>query len=363
MMRIILVAPVEETVPPAAYGGIEQIVHLLDYDLTARGHQVTLLASGGSSASSRLVPLAPEPLGKPGNEREVASFRTMKDRAARAAAAVIADERPDVVLNHSWRVLDYLGPYPSLTTVHFPLDAEPYRSVFLARRHATYISISNAQRRGAPGLVFAGTVHNGIDVAAFPYSAERGNYLAFLGRVSPEKGLDIAIRVAQTAGIPLRVAAKLDVAHRNWFQDVITPLARRGGVEFLGEIPAYRKGPFLAGAAALLHPSRWSEPFGLAAVEAMACGTPVLALNRGAASEIVGHGRTGFVADDEAGLVSALDHLEEIDRPACREHAASRFGRRRMAEEYERLAIEARSGQTGSAPPRQTSEPGPAAET
>jgi glycosyltransferase involved in cell wall biosynthesis len=340
-MRIILVAPIEETVPPAAYGGIEQMVHLLDHDLTARGHQVTLLASGGSSASSRLVPLAAEPLGRPGTEREVESFRAMKDQAARSAATVIADERPDIVLNHSWRVLDYLGSCLSLTTVHFPLDTEPYRSVFLARKHAVYVSISNAQRRGVRSLMFAGTVYNGIDVATFPYSAAQGDYLAFLGRVSPEKGLDIAIRVAQRAGIPLKVAAKLDLAHRPWFHDVITPLVRRGGVELVGEIPAHQKGPFLAGAIALLHPSRWSEPFGLAAVEAMACGTPVLALNRGAAAEIVQPSRTGFVVDDEAGLIAAIAHLERIDRSACREHAASRFDRRRMAEEYEKLALKA----------------------
>src|SRR6266852_1195279 len=132
-MKIILVAPVEETVPPVAYGGIEQVVYLLDHDLTARGHEVTLLASGGSSASSRLVPLLAEPLGRPSTEGEVESFRKMKNHAAQTAAKVIAEERPDVVLNHSWRVLDYLGAFPSLTTVHFPLDAEPYRGIFFAR--------------------------------------------------------------------------------------------------------------------------------------------------------------------------------------------------------------------------------------
>ena len=344
-MRITLVAPIEETVPPVAYGGIEQVVHFLDHDLTARGHEVTLLASGGSSAASRLVPLSTEALGRPRNEREVRAFRALKNQAARRAATIIADERPDIVLNHSWRLLDYLRTNPSLTTLHFPLDAEPYRSIFFARNHATYVAISRAQRQDAHGLRVAGTVYNGIDVAALPYSTARGDYFAFLGRVSPEKGLDIAIRVAQKVGVLLKVAAKLDVTERRWFDDVIAPLLRRGGVEFVGEIAAHEKGAFLAGAAALLHPSRCSEPFGLAAVEAMACGTPVLTLNRGAAAEIVQDGRTGFVVNDEAALASAIDGLERIERSACRQHAASRFDRRFMAEQYEQLALKARNNE------------------
>lgn len=340
-MRITLVAPIEETVPPVAYGGIEQVVHFLDRDLVARGHEVTLLASGGSSAACRLVPLANQALGRPRSERELSAFHTLKNQAAQRAATIIADERPDIVLNHAWRLLDCLRTNPSLTTVHFPLDVEPCRSTFFARNHATYVAVSNSQRRDGCGLCFAGTVYNGVDVAAFPYRARPGNYLAFLGRMSPSKGFDIAIRVAQKVGIPLKVAAKLDIAERPWFDDVIAPLLSRGGVELLGEITVRDKGAFLADALALLHPSRWSEPFGLAAVEAMACGTPVLALNRGAASEIVQDGRTGFVVDDEAALASAIDGLEGIERSACRQHVASRFDCRLMAEQYEQLALKA----------------------
>jgi glycosyltransferase involved in cell wall biosynthesis len=341
-MRIFLVAPIEETVPPVAYGGIEQVVHLLDHDMTARGHQVTLLASGGSSASSRLIPLVAKPLGRPATSEEAENFPVLKDRAARYAASVIAEEHPDIVLNHSWRVLDYLDRSPTLTTVHFPLDAGPYREVFFARRHAAYVSISYSQRRDGHGLAFEGTVHNGIDVEAFPYSPAQGGYLAYLGRISPEKGLDIAIRVARKAGIPLKVAAKLDIANGRWFEEVIVPLIHGGDVELVGEISGHQKGTFLSGAMALLHPSRWSEPFGLAAVEAMACGTPVLALNRGAAAEIVDHGRTGFIAEDEDGLVSSLKRVSSIERPACRRHAAQRFGRQQMAERYEKLALRVR---------------------
>jgi glycosyltransferase involved in cell wall biosynthesis len=338
-MRIALVAPVEETVPPVGYGGIEDMIHHLDHELTARGHQVTLLASGGSSASCRLVPLVAGPLGRPRTQEEIESIRAMKNHCAQSAARKIAEERPEVVLNHCWRALDYLGAFPSLTTVHYPLDTEPYRGIFFARKHAAYVSISNAQRRDGYGLTFAGTVYNGVDIEAFPYSPVQGDYLAFLGRISPDKGLDIAIRVAQTVGIPLKVAAKLDLVDRRWFEEVIVPLLQHGGVELIGEIPRNQKGHFLACAIALLHPSRWSEPFGLAAVEAMACGTPVLALNRGAAAEIIQHGRTGFVVDDEAGLIANIDNLTLIDRSVCQRHAASNFGRGRMAERYEELAV------------------------
>jgi len=332
------VAPVEEAVPPIAYGGIEQVVHLLDRELTVRGHEVILLAAGGSSAAGRLVALTPEPLAVSGTERDVALLAAGKDAAARRAAELIADERPDVVLNHSWRTLDYLDGCPSLTTVHFPLDGGPYREVFLARAKAEYVSISLAQQRHAPQISFAGNVYNGIDVESFPYGTDAGDYLAFLGRVTPEKGLDIAIRVARTAGIPLRVGAKIDAALRPWFDQVIAPLMREGGVEFLGEVEASEKGKLLAGAIALLHPSRWQEPFGLAMVEAMACGTPVLALRRGAADEVIAHGRTGFVVDDEAALLQALAHVGEIDRAACRAHVANTFDCRHMASGYEQLA-------------------------
>lgn len=338
-MRIILVAPVEETVPPIAYGGIEQVVHLLDEDLSARGHQVTLLASGGSKASSRLVPLIPNPLGRPTSKQELEFFQVRKDQAARCAASLIADERPDIVLNHSWRVIDYLSSCRSLTTVHFPLDVQPYSDLFRARKHATYVSISDSQRRGVTELIFAATVYNGIDVETFPFSVVRGQYLAFLGRVAPEKGLDIAIRVAQKTGIELKVAAKVDLVHRHWFDAVILPLVRLGGVELIGEISTDQKGRFLSGAMALLHPSRWNEPFGLAAAEAMACGTPVLALDRGAATEIVEDGRTGFVVDNEDDLTAAVGRLDRIDRAVCRAHVAFKFDRQRMAEAYEKLAF------------------------
>jgi glycosyltransferase involved in cell wall biosynthesis len=345
-VKIAIVAPVEESIPPWGYGGIEQVVHRLDCELAARGHEVVLLASGGSSAAGRLVPLVPEPLAVPDSHRDVESFVVAKDHAARRAAEVLRAEQPDVVLNHMWRLLDHL-PGPDVgavfTTVHYPLDADPYRSIFLARSNRQYVSVSRSQRTAAPQLSFVGTVPNGIDVDALPFTDQSDEHLVFLGRMSPDKGLDLAIVAAQRAGLPLRVGAKLDAGHRPWFDEVIRPLLRRGGVELMGELATGDKAAFLGGARGLLHPSRWSEPFGMVAVEAMACGTPVVMLRRGAADEVVVDGTTGFVVDHESELPGAIERLTTIDRRACRVHVTTRFDGSRMADGYERL-ITGRSG-------------------
>lgn len=329
-MRMTIVAPLEELVPPPGYGGIERVVALLDRELARRGHDVTLLASGGSTSGGQLVPVVPEPLGR---HLDVAT----KERAARQAAAALRDA--DVVLNHWWRLLDHVtSPAPVLTTVHYPLDTEPWRGNFLQRRQWPYVSISASQHRAAPSLHFVANVYNGIDVVAMPFSASAGQYFAYLGRLWPEKGVDIAIKVAQAAGVPLKVAAKLDHVHREWFDAEVMPLLRLGGVELVGELTAAQCGSFLAGALALLHPARWSEPFGLAMVEAMACGTPVLALRRGAAEEIISDGETGFVVDTEEEMVGAVRRIDALSRRACRVRVEEHFDYRIMADGYEALA-------------------------
>jgi glycosyltransferase involved in cell wall biosynthesis len=341
-MKIALVAPIDETVPPRTYGGIERIVHLLDRELVRRGHEVILLASGGSRSLGRLVPVSDAPLRAEGRDMGAHELIRRKDAAARLAASVLADARPDVVLNHSWRLLDHLNSRSPrmLTTVHYPLDTGHYRSIFLARPHATYISISWSQQRALGLLRFAGNVYNGVDLEELPFCPQPGGYLAFLGRASPDKGLDIAIRTAQRIGLPLRVAAKIDGSQQRWFDEVVVPLTRRGGVEFVGEVDTAGRAAFLGGASALLHPSRWSEPFGLASVEAMACGTPVIALRKGAADEVIADGRTGFVVGEEEDLASATVRASELDRAACRAHVEKRFSHTCMAAGYESLARE-----------------------
>ena len=344
-MRIALVAPVEESIPAATYGGIERVVHLLDRGLAARGHDVILLASGGSVSRGRLIPLTEAPISAQGRDQDQAETAVQKEVAARRAARLVADLSPDVVLNHSWRLIDHLGspPCPVLTTVHFPLDADPYRSIFIGRSQATYVSISWSQQRAADSLRFAANIYNGIDLADHHFSARAAGYLAFLGRVSPDKGLDLAIRAARQVGMPLRVAAKLDGVERPWFDAVIAPLLRGGDVELIGEVNASERDALLGGASALMHPSRWGEPFGLAAVEAMACGTPVVALRRGAADEVIRDGFSGVVVDEESALADAVVSALEIPRAQCRAHVAEQFNYTRMSVEYEDLASTARS--------------------
>jgi glycosyltransferase involved in cell wall biosynthesis len=340
-VRIALVAPVEETIPPSTYGGIEAVVHLLDRGLAARGNDVTLLASGGSLSDGRLVPLTDAPLTADGRDRDPAETVVWKEMAARRAARLLADLSVDVVLNHSWRLIDHLEspPHPVVTTVHYPLDTDPYRSAFLTRPQATYVSVSWSQQRAAAGsLRFAGNIYNGIDLAELPFSARAEGYLAFLGRVSPDKGLDLAIRAARKVGMPMLVAAKVDGVQRPWFDAVIAPLLHGGGVEMIGEVNASERADLLGGANVLMHPSRWSEPFGMAAVEAMACGTPVVALRRGAADEVIGHDISGVVVDDESELADAVTSALGLSRVACRAHVAAHFTHTRMAAEYEELA-------------------------
>ena len=343
-MRIALVAPVEERIPPTTYGGIETVVHLLDGALAERGHEVVLLASGGSKSHGRLLPLTDAPISAEGRDIDPEHVVQKKETSARLAAELLADLHVDVVLNHSWRLIDHLDrpPCPVLTTVHYPLDRDPYRSIFLARSHASYVSISWSQQRAIEGsLRFAGNVYNGIDLEALPFSARANGYLAFLGRVSPEKGLDLAIRAARKLALPIVVAAKLDRVYQGWFDAVIAPVLRGDGVEFIGEVDAAQRAQLLGGAMALLHPSRWSEPFGLAAIEAMACGTPVVALRRGAAAEVIDHGTSGIIVDDEDKLAAGVRRALLLDRVACRAHVASRFSHLRMAAEYEELAFSA----------------------
>jgi glycosyltransferase involved in cell wall biosynthesis len=340
-MKIAIVAPAEESIPPKTYGGIERVVHLLDRELARRGHEVFLLASGQSESAGCLVPLTAAPISAQGRDLDPDELLTRKEEATRVAARCLQEISPDVVFNHAWRLLDHLRSptYPVLTTVHYPLDAGPYRPIFLARAGWQYVSVSLSQQRAAHSLRFAGNVYNGVDLETLPFSPRADGYFAYLGRVSPDKGLDIAIRVAQRTGVPLKIAAKLDRVSQAWFEAVIAPLLARGHAELIGEVSTLERAAFLGGAQALLHPSRWSEPFGLAAVEAMACGTPVLALRRGAADEVIADGTTGFLADSEQELVEKASRIGEIRREACNAQA-SFFTHTRMAAGYEALAKE-----------------------
>lgn len=341
-MRIAQIVPLHVAVPPAGYGGTERVVYNLTEALVSRGHEVTLFATGDSRTSAKLVPLA---------EKAICFDPAIEWAALHMAELEYVYNRAhqfDVIHSH----LDYLTlPYisrtttPTVLTLHGRLDQPEFRRVFNANLGANYVSISNSQRRDVPDINWVATVYHGIDVASFPYSPRRGKYLAFVGRMSPEKRCDMAIAIARRTGIPLKIAAKIDHKERPYFERVIRPLLDDPLVEFLGEQNEDEKRALLRDALALLLPIDWPEPFGMAFIEALACGTPVLTRPCGSVPELLQDGLTGYIAEDEDALAAAVGRLDRISRLACRHWAEQRFDRQRMAAGYERVYERARQRQ------------------
>jgi glycosyltransferase involved in cell wall biosynthesis len=334
-LRIAQVSPLYEQVPPAFYGGTERVVAYLTDELVKRGHDVTVFASGDSTTSATLVAPVSRAL-----RRDPTAHDDLSPHVIELARVFERADEFDVIHCH----VDYLAfPFgrlvrtPTLHTLHGRLDLPHLVPVFREFCDVPLVSISQAQR--APlrdlALKWAGTVHHGLPLDQFPYAAERGRYLAFLGRVSPEKRVDLAIAVARETGAPLRIAAKVDAADRDYFDQQVRPLLDTPLVEFIGEIGDAEKPRFLGDALALLFPVDWPEPFGLAMIESLACGTPVIARGCGSVPEIVASGRTGFIVDSLDELVDAVKRIGIIDRAACRRHVEERFSASRMADDYE----------------------------
>lgn len=331
-LRIAIVAPLHESVPPKLYGGTERVVSYLTEELVAQGHDVTLFAAGGSVTRARLRPMAKQGLRlDPGCKDPLAHHVVMLDHVIEAA------EEFDVVHFH----IDYLHfPFsrkmrtPSLTTLHGRLDLPDLVPVHRRFRGAPLVSISDAQRKPLPWANWIATIHHGLPTDLYPFSPERGSYLAFLGRISPEKRPDRAIRLARSAGIPLKMAAKVDKSDMAYYEEKIRPMLGAPGVEFLGEIDEASKAEFLGGAFALIFPIDWPEPFGLVMLESMACGTPVIAYRSGSVPEVMVDGQTGFVVDDDPQALAALRRIDTLDRAACRRAFDERFSVERMAHEY-----------------------------
>ena len=331
-MRIAQVAPLTEAVPPPLYGGTERVVSFLTEQLVAMGHAVTLFASGDSRTSAELIPMWPHALRSDRDIRDVfAPHALMFEHVCQHAS------RFDIIHSH----LDY-WPFslfrrqstPFVTTLHGRLDLPELHRLHSFFSDIPLVSVSDAQRLPLIEANFVATVHHGLpENLLVPRPATPG-YLAFVGRISPEKRPDRAIRIARLAGIPLKIAAKVDRADDTYFQDTVRPMIDGHNVELIGEITDAQKPDFLSGAIALLMPIDWPEPFGLVMIEAMACGTPVIAFNHGSVPEIVEPGVTGLIVEDETQAVAAIRQAAHLPRDMRRCRFEQRFTARRMAQDY-----------------------------
>jgi glycosyltransferase involved in cell wall biosynthesis len=333
-MRIAQVTPLTEAVPPKLYGGTERVVHWLTEELVTLGNDVTLFASGDSKTSARLEAIWPKALRLDGSVRDPNALHMVMLERVRQKCD---DEEFDFLHFH----LDYYPfslfsrqPTPFLTTLHGRLDLPEHQPVFTTFSSVPVISISNAQRRPVPQANWIGTIHHGLPENLLTPRPVTPSYLGVLGRIAPEKGVDRAIRIAIRCGIPLKIAAKIDRADEEYFAEVIRPMIDHPLVEYIGEITDREKSDFLSGAMGLLVPIDWPEPFGLVMIEAMACGTPVIAYNRGSVPEIVEQDLTGFIVEDEISAVAAVGRLHQLDRAMIRKQFEARFTARRMALDY-----------------------------
>jgi glycosyltransferase involved in cell wall biosynthesis len=332
-LKIAQIAPLMESVPPRLYGGTERIVSYLSEELSRQGHDVTLFASGDSVASGRLVSCTPLALRLcPGILDPNPYYMLMLDRVRDCA------EEFDILHFHidqfHFPVFRPIA-HRTVTTVHGRQDSPDLKPLYSGFDDMPLVSITDAQRLPVSEANFVATVHHGLplDLHAPNYNAQ-GGYLAFLGRISPEKRPDRAIEIARACGIPLKLAAKIDKVDESYFREVIAPLLHGDGVQFIGEINERSKTKFLGEALALLFPIDWPEPFGLVMIEAMACGTPVLAFRRGSTSEIIDQGVTGAVVDTVEEAVRVLPQLISLDRHFVRRRFDQRFSSARMATDY-----------------------------
>ena len=325
-----------ESVPPRYYGGTERIASYLTEELVAQGHDVTLFASGNSITAAKLVPCCAQALRLNTSVRDpIPYYMLMLDKVRRRALEF------DIIHFH----MDQFHfpifrdvAHRTITTLHGRQDLPDMKPLYAGFPEMHLVSISNAQRKPIPNASYAATIYHGLprDLLT-PSLYPRGGYLAFIGRISPEKRVDRAIRMARAVGIPLKIAAKVDRVDMEYFKAEIEPLLAEPGVEFIGEIDERRKPSFLGEARALLFPIDWPEPFGLVMIEAMACGTPVLAFRRGSVPEVIDEGVTGFIVEDEREAIRKLGALLALDRGRVRRRFEERFTASRMASDYVKL--------------------------
>lgn len=331
-MKIAQVAPLYESVPPKCYGGTERVVSYLTEELVSQGHQVTLFASGDSVTKARLVAPSPRSLRlDKGCVDQMAHHILMLEQVMQGA------EEFDIIHFH----IDYLHfplsrrlTTPTVTTLHGRLDIPDLQALYRQFADVPVTSISDAQREPLPWVNWQGTVYHGLPEDLYTFRSEPGKYLAFLGRICPEKRVDRAIEIAHRTGLELKIAAKVDAVDHDYFGTVVRPLLRGPLAEYVGEIDQCEKDEFLGGAMALLFPIDWPEPFGLVMIEALACGTPVIAYRRGSVPEVIEEGVTGFIVQGLEDAVRAVERASQIERQRCRDAFNERFTASRMAGAY-----------------------------
>jgi glycosyltransferase involved in cell wall biosynthesis len=334
-MKIAQIAPLVESVPPTLYGGTERVVSWLTEELVAQGHEVTLFASGDSRTAAQLVPIVPRGLRLDGiHDSTPYNMRMLDQVAARQDEFDVLHFHIDFFQSPLFRGM----AHKTLTTLHGRQDLPELPDIYRAFPHMPLVSISNHQRLPVPPVNWMGTVYHGLPNTLLKEGRSEGGYLAFLGRICPDKGILSAIEIARRAGMALKVAAKVDPADQVYYDEQVAPvLAHSPHVEFIGEINDARKPEFLGNARALLFPICWPEPFGLVMIESMACGTPVIAFNCGSVPEIMENGLTGYVVDDVEQAVVAVGKLDALFRPSIRSRFEERFSVAAMARDYVRI--------------------------
>ena len=336
VLRIGVVSPPMLPIPPARYAGTERIVAALVDGLHRRGHRVTLFAPGDSQVECDLVPTVPHSLWSSGYRGDLGAYLNLTLAKAWSMAGDF-----DIIHSH----VDTMGlpfarwsPTPVVSTLHGRLDGMGHPALLDEFRDVPLVAISQSQRRWSPRANWVATIPHGLDLARAPFGAVSGPYLAFVGRITPEKGVADAVALARTTGLPLRMAAKVyDQRERELFEELVAPAIDEGVVEFLGEVGPAQRDELYAGARATLMLGAWPEPFGLVAIESMATGTPVIARRAGALPEIIEHGRSGFLIDDLQEAALAVELTAGLDRRQVRQRALGRFSVERMVDDYERL--------------------------
>jgi glycosyltransferase involved in cell wall biosynthesis len=334
-MRIAQISPLFESVPPKLYGGTERIVSYLTEELVAMGHEVTLFASGDSITEAELVPMSKRALRLHGDKVDPVIYNfLMAERVLQRA-----DEFDIIHCHIDYFAFPTLRPvaYKCVNTLHGRQDIPGLNKIYSEYKEQSLVSISDDQRKPLPGANFIATVYHGLPAKTLKFNPKPGGYVAFLGRMSPEKRPDRAIEIALKAGVKIKMAAKVDVNDQAYFESVVKPMLDNPLVEFIGEINETQKNEFLGNAKALLFPIDWPEPFGLVMIEAMACGTPVIAWPNGSVKEVIDEGMTGYIVESIEDAVARLGEIDQLSREKVRQRFESRFSSRRMALDYVRV--------------------------